>query len=184
MTKPIAKWATFVWPADEEWRPVIGFHGYKVSDHGRIRSLRRANARLMTPEIDKDGYSRVALIRDGRYEHQVLSRLVAMAFIGPCPDDKPYCCHDDGARSNNRPSNLRWDTQAGNIADKRIHGTEQKGSRHPNASIDEAIASQIKHLIRSTPKRKGSLKGIAQQLGVSYQVVSGIAHKGGWSHVC
>ena len=179
MTKPIEKWATYKWPVDENWRKVPGFSGYEVSDHGRIRSLRRANARLMNPEIDKDGYSRVALVKDGRYEHQVLSRLVAIAFIGLCPEGKPYCCHEDGVPSNNRPSNLRWDSQAGNISDKLQHGTHQVGSKHPRAQVDESQIRNVKRLLATG----ATAKAIAATVGISVHIVNDASRGRSWRQV-
>lgn len=184
MTKPIEKWANYVWPTDEEWRPIAGFPGYEVSDCGRVRSLRLSNPRLRKPEIDKDGYHRVNLIRDGVYTHHLVSRLVAIAFIGEPPEGKPVCCHKDGSRANNTPSNLRWDTQAGNIADKKVHGTHQAGEKHGSAKINKATAMEIKKLLKSIPKYKGKLKFIAEKTGASYQTVTSIAHKGAWSSAC
>lgn len=180
MTKPIEKWATFTWPTDEEWRPVARFSGYEVSSWGRLRSCLRRNPRLKTSEIDKDGYSRVTMYRDRRYVHAVLHRLVAEAFIGPSPAGKDVCCHNDNDRSNNKPGNLRWDTQLGNIADKRIHGTHQEGSKHPRATIDEATARRVKNLLAETLRYKGRLKMVAEATGVSYHVVSHISKRNAW----
>ena len=184
MTKPIEKWANFVWPASEVWKSVNGFPGYEVSDLGRIRSLRKGNPRLRIPEFDKDGYSRLSIRLDGKYVHVVLHRLICEAFNGPAPDGMNICCHKDNDKSNNQPGNLRWDTQAGNIFDKRAHGTHQAGDAHPNAKINSATAAEIKRLLAVTPKYRGRLKAISDMTGASYQIVSGIAHKGAWSASC
>lgn len=184
MTKPCEKWANYQWPADESWRAAVGFPGYEVSDKGRIRTLRKGNPRLRKPEIDKDGYSRLTIQQDGRYVHVVLHRLVCEAFNGPAPADRPMCCHFDNDKTNNQPSNLRWDTQAGNIADKLIHGTHQAGEAHGSAKISKATALEIKKLLKDIPKYKGKLKHIAERTGASYQTVTSIAHKGAWSCAC
>lgn len=184
MTAPIAKWANFVWPANEAWRPVAGFPGYEVSDHGRVRSLRRTNPRLMTPEIDEDGYSRLALVRDGRYVHQLVHRMVATAFNGPAPDGMLICRHVDNNASNNRPGNLLWGTQADNMADKVVHGTAQVGSKHPHAVICEATALKIKARLHQGRQPRGHLLAIARELCVSYHVVADISCGKTWGHTC
>lgn len=184
MTKPIEKWANFQWPTDEAWRSAPGFPGYEVSDHGRIRSLRKGNPRLRKPEVDKDGYSRLTIQRDGIYVHVVLHRLVCEAFNGAAPDGKPMCCHEDNDKANNKPGNLRWDTQAGNIADKLKHGTHQAGEKHGSSKISKTTALEIKKMLREIPRYKGKLKFIAEQTGSSYQTVTSIAHKGTWSAAC
>lgn len=184
MTAPIEKWAKFVWPTDEVWRAVVGFPGYEVSDQGRVRSLRRTNPRLMTPEIDEDGYSRLALVRDGRYVHQLVHRMVAMAFNGPAPEGMPICRHGDNNAANNRPSNLVWGTQADNMADKNLHGTAQIGSKHPMAVITEEIAVQVKARLQPGKQPRGRLRQISRELGVSYNVVADISRGRTWGHAC
>ncbi len=51
----------------EEWRPIEGYNGkYLVSNMGRIKSLKHANARLLTPFANNKGYDRVCLsLREG-----------------------------------------------------------------------------------------------------------------------
>lgn len=63
---------------DEEWRPIDGYMGkYLVSNMGRVKSLKHANARLLTPFTNNKGYDRVCLCRNGKGRHFLVSRLVA-----------------------------------------------------------------------------------------------------------
>lgn len=180
MTAVNPKYVNFPWPEDENWRDVPSCAGYQVSDKGRIRTLLRSYPRLLTPEVDKDGYQRVSVSADGARVHKVVHRLVAEAFIGPQPEGMPMCCHRDNDRSNNVPGNLRWDTQKGNIADKKIHGTHQAREKHPRATISQATADEVRRLLNQIPKYRGRLQDISSATGASYQVVAGIAHKGAW----
>jgi hypothetical protein len=41
------------------------------------------------------------------------------------------CCHTNGKASDNRLENLRWDTPANNVADRKKHGTYQWGKNNP-----------------------------------------------------
>lgn len=62
----------------EEWRPIEGYSGkYLVSNLGRIKSLKHANARLLTPFMNNKGYDRVCLSHFGKAHHFLVSRLVA-----------------------------------------------------------------------------------------------------------
>lgn len=178
------KYINMVWPESEEWCDIDGAPGYQASSEGRIRSLLRRYPRPMSPEIDKDGYERVALFLEGKYSHKLVSRLVAQTFLGPAPVDQPMCCHRDNDKRNNRPENLRWDTQAANIADKKVHGTHQAGEKHPRAKITQATADEIRSLHARTPFYVGKLKDIASQTGASYQTVCSIIYNKAWRSAC
>ncbi len=110
---------------DETWKPIPGFDGYDVSDHGRVRSYRRCYGvgnwaieqepqRIMSPSKDKNGYLSVLLRVDGISYCKRIHALVALAFLGPCPDGLEVC-HNDQTRTNNRLDNLRYDTGSANL---------------------------------------------------------------------
>ena len=93
---------------NEEWRPIAGYNGkYLVSNMGRVKSLKRSTARLLTAFQNNKGYYRVCLCRDGKGRHFLVSRLVAAAF---CPNDDPESKttidHINGDKTNNAASNL------------------------------------------------------------------------------
>jgi hypothetical protein len=51
---------------NEEWREIEGYSGkYLVSNMGRIKSLKRNKAKLLTAFSNNKGYPRVALCKDG-----------------------------------------------------------------------------------------------------------------------
>ena len=54
----------------ELWMPIEGFDGYEVSDRGRVRSLKRPTARVLTPTLCTKGYRQVRLYRQGRRSRQ------------------------------------------------------------------------------------------------------------------
>lgn len=85
------------------------------------------------------GYLSVYLGKDNqRYIH----RLVWEAWEGAIPKGMQVC-HNDGDRSNNALDNLRLDTQKGNEADKRKHGTLLWGDSHPRSAFSEAVLDEI-----------------------------------------
>jgi hypothetical protein len=115
----------------ERWLPVVGWEGlYEVSDQGRVRSLdrivhtkagwsRRHQGRTLR-SLQCHGYQTVELTSGHRVS---VHRLVLEAFVGPCPDGLE-CCHGVGGPSDNRLSNLRWDTRSENMYDRCRHGTD------------------------------------------------------------
>jgi hypothetical protein len=147
----------------EEWRPVVGFEGtYEVSSLGRVRSLDRILERkgswyrgpqkvrqpgkMLACALDGSGYPNVSLYTaDGVRIGARVHNLVAAAFIGPCPEGKEVA-HEDGTRTNCVPSNLRYDTRAGNLADKVRHGTRTGGEKHSRAKLTQVQVDQIKAL--------------------------------------
>jgi hypothetical protein len=168
---------------NEVWKPVSGFDGYFVSDLGRIKSERKGKPSIRKAEIDKDGYSRLTLRKNGADIHVVVSRIVCMAFHGEPPSGDFVCCHKDGNKSNNKAENLRGDTQKGNIQDKVVHGTHQIGSKHPRAEITESDAILVKKALSSYVGTRGKLLSAVQKTGVSYHIVADISKGRTWGHV-
>lgn len=120
----------------EVWSPIPGLEGqYEVSNAGRVRSLDRIihpegrkpyfrAGKMLTPRpTPSEGYLIVTLPhgRTGR-----VHRLVADAFV-PGRADGLEVCHSNGDKTDNRASNLRWDTHSSNMRDVVQHG------RHHNA---------------------------------------------------
>lgn len=122
------------WRDDERWLPVLNWEGmYSVSDHGRVRSesrliiakkghVIRYQGRLLKQCLRKDGRLEVGLRPVGNPNARLptkrqVHRMVLEAFVGPRPKGL-VCCHWDDVPTNNRLSNLRWDTPAENEKDK------------------------------------------------------------------
>lgn len=104
----------------EEWRNIIGFEGlYQVSNLGRLRSVdrkiwnpgkncyRNQHGKILNLSLDKGGYLRVTLSKEGKIKQYLVHRLVAMTFI-PNPDNLPQINHIDECKTNNSVINLEW----------------------------------------------------------------------------
>lgn len=111
----------------ESWLPIPGYEGYySVSDQGRVRNAR--TGRVLKASHHWSGYRHVTLsVRNQRRQHQV-HVLVLTAFAAPRPDGM-QACHGPGGQSDNRLSNLRWDTPSENELDKVRQGTHNMASR-------------------------------------------------------
>lgn len=126
----------------EEWKPIVGYEGYAVSNLGNVKSvertckrrndgsMRRVKEKIKKPTKLKNGYYSVQLYNDGARKIQYIHRLVAEAFI-PNPDNLPWINHKDEDKTNNNVSNLEWCTQKYNTnygtgIEKRVAHTDFK----------------------------------------------------------
>lgn len=131
------------------WKDIDGYEGYyQISDSGMVRTLDRyvrridgyvqkRKARNTRMFINKDGYCKVKLNKDGKSKEFFVHRLVAQAFIEN-PDNKLEVNHIDFDRTNNRASNLEWVSHSENIhktVDAGRHVTQLydfSGENNPN----------------------------------------------------
>jgi len=117
----------------EEWRKIMDFPDYEVSDLGRVRrktittritknnvvvsasGLGRTYAgRILKPSLRKSGYLRVTLHNKGKKIFIGISHLVAEAFLGDKPTRYHQINHIDGIKINNRWNNLEYVTDKEN----------------------------------------------------------------------
>ena len=78
---------------------------YEVSTTGQIR--RTKNGKILTPKIERNGYVRVHLSKNGIAESVSLHRIVAKAFV-PNPKGYKTVNHINEDKSDNRVENLEW----------------------------------------------------------------------------
>lgn len=164
-----------------EFRPVKGFDRYAVSSDGQVWSRvgRRKNGRRnkwnlwrpVKPWMHKSGHLYIRL----EWKNSQVHRLVLEAF-GREPSDGEECRHLDGNPSNNAIENLAWGTRSENIADKVVHGTHNRGERHPSARLTNAEARLVREFKKRHPaRRSGVVSFMSRWLGVSHSQVSEIA---------
>lgn len=167
----------------EEWRPVVGFPNYEVSNIGGVRSWTHKNGRRRTPKIRALGFGHVGhrnvtLRVSGRTYLRSVHRMVLEAFIGPCPPDME-CRHIDGNPGNNRLDNLAWGTRSENALDRRRHGTQQLGESN---CLSRLTTSQVVEIKKKLARRESKC-AIAKEFGVRWQAIKRIAIGQTWKHV-
>ena len=143
----------------EQWKPFPEDDRYQVSTLGRVRGPR---GDLRTPACKARGYEYVGINRKQRAVHH----LVLLTFVGPCPAGYE-ACHADDVRTNNRLSNLRWDTHQANIDDKVRNGNSR--GKKPCLTADQLTELA---LLRSQGVK---LSELAALYGISPGYVSKIA---------
>lgn len=159
----------------EAWRDIPGHEGrYQASSLGRVRSVK--SGRILRLGVTPQGYRKVSL--GAACRDQRVHRLVLAAFVGsPLPCEE--ACHSDGNRANNHLSNLRWDTRAGNHADKVKHGTTARGERNHLAKLTADDVREIRRRLAG-----GDLGyEIARDFNVTAANISSIRKNKTWSHI-
>lgn len=125
------------------WKPVEGYEGlYEVSDSGQVRSLpggRRLGKILCAIPRHKSGHLGVNLHKEGKRVTKHVHKLVAAAFIGPCPDGLVVCHGPNGVKDNS-VSNLSYGTTRKNAGEdyNRDHG-HKLSSKHPGVCWHKRI---------------------------------------------
>lgn len=98
---------------NEEWRPIKGINGYRVSNLGRVIGKR---GHVLKASPDHRGYPVVGICDHGHQKHINVHRLVAKAFLhNPDPSIYTDVNHIDGDKTNNRVENLEWCTKRHNL---------------------------------------------------------------------
>lgn len=147
----------------ENWRPVIDYKDYQVSDLGRIKNIVTGIVRQPT--------------KDGRYVGVRGSRSICIAFaalrafVGEPPTPygvgvgKTCARHLDDDTHNNKLSNLAWGTQKDNMQDASHNGkdrfvTVRTGYKHKPETIAKMRATwkdRPRPWLRKPHRRKGSM---------------------------
>ena len=162
----------------EVWLPIPDFHGYEVSDLGRVKSKKRKREIILKPSLRIWGYYRASLAKDGKMHQILVGRLVLLAFVGPCPDGQETR-HLNGIRADNRLSNLAWGTRIENAQDKRQHGTMCFGEKHGRSKITEAQAIEIIKKYSSGYTQVS----LAQEYGIYQTKISALITGKTWKHL-
>ena len=138
----------------EVWKDIPGYEGaYQVSSLGRVRSLdrevrtktgvvRKMPGRVLSPGKYERQKSHLSVVL-GRRNFFPVHHLVMFAFVGPRPAGA-VVCHINGDPTDNRLSNLRYDSPHENAVDVyRIGGAIHKLTADDVVSIREELARGV-----------------------------------------
>lgn len=177
---------------DEIWKPVPGYAGlYEISSLGRVKSVPHVRTvvrhgktiqqdwkgRIMTTGASTGRYPKVNLSNNGKVTTHQVHGLVSSAFIGEKPSALQVC-HGDGNKLNPSSDNLRYDTSAGNAADREAHGTAPIGEANPNAKLTEKKVIEIRKDLKTMMQ-----KDVALKHDVPNATVGAINQRRTWKHV-
>jgi len=172
-------------------KDIDGFPGYQIDTEGNVWSawksaggkrikteLHKLEGSLIKTDRHKEGRLTVCLGANGRNITFRVAYLVAKTFI-PNPDYLPCLCHNDSNPLNNTITNLRWDTQKGNMRDRlnrRLYGLN-KGSTNGSAKLTEMQVIYIKSL------KYSSSYEISKWFNVAPRTIRDILQYKTWKHI-
>lgn len=101
---------------------------------------------------------------------QLVSRLLCTAVHGEPPTPKHEAAHlcGRGHEACVNPHHLAWKTWAENNADKLVHGTHNRGERHPFAKLTN---EQVRQLREAEATRTETFKEIGARFGMTSSAV-------------
>jgi len=170
-----------------EWRPVVDFEGiYEVSSTGLVRRIApgsRTRPGLVLRGYICNGYPMVKLFdgttsggkpRQGKHIH----RLIAAAFIGPCPE-KGEVNHKDGVKTHNDLENLEYTTRSGNAKHAAANGLLRRGERVVGSKLTAADVQAI----RALRLQGWTYRALSERFKVSHGTIGPILARKWWKHV-
>lgn len=128
----------------EIWNDVADYEGaYKVSNLGRVSSLKYGKIRILSNNLVSTGYYHVSLSLSGVVKNKAVHQLVAASFLNHKPDGtrKLVVNHIDFDKSNNSLYNLEVITHRENSNKKHIKSTSKYVGVHWDKSKTKWIAS-------------------------------------------
>lgn len=169
----------------KDGKPVTNFPNYRITKDGILWSYKKyRNGKIdprwkpIEPEIDKTGRCRYCLYNENGCTRKHNYIIVLEEFVGPRPKGM-VGCHNDGNPSNNHLDNLRWDTQKGNLSDRKLHGTHPIGEKHHGSVLKEHQVLEIRRL-SSIGLSNGE---IASMFGMDRTTISKIILRKLWKHI-
>jgi len=173
----------------EVWKWIEGYEGeYQISNLGRVESVARIDrggnrikGRILKPILKSNDYVQVNLqIGKCRYNSHLIQRLVLDAFASHLREEGYQASHLNGNRSDNRLSNLKWESPYDNTQRKKEHGTQHRGEQIRSSKLTSENVLEIRRL---RDKKNYSLKRMAKMFDVTISCISSITTRKRWKHI-
>ena len=146
---------------NEEWREVLGYPNYFVSNFGRFKKYIKSSEGfiLMKTTYNKTvEYNYIGMINEtGKRKNLRACRVVGFAFVDGFSEEKNTINHIDGNTTNDSSDNLEWISQRDN-------------NLHSYRVLNKAVNKNKKRYEKIVYKEKYEFKtvrGLAKFLGVS-----------------
>jgi len=162
----------------EIWKDVPEYEGlYRVSNLGRVKSLKWGKERVLKPKEDRGGYVYVGLYKEGVEKKFSVHRLVMLAFVG---ESGLQVNHINGLKTDNQLENLEYCTGSENMIHAFKNGLKKgsKGEKNGRSKLTRACVERIKYGHQGVTQRE-----IAKIYGITESRVSIIRSGKNWKHI-
>lgn len=161
---------------------VKGYEGlYKVSSDGYVFSLRTWRGkknRILKYSINKFGYPRFSLTKDGKTKGITAHKIVTTSFLGDRPSGTQVR-HLDGNKLNFKLCNLLYGTAKQNADDRDRHKTTAVGEKIGSVKLSTEDVLNIKKLYH----KRGDMVRLSKMYNVScaniYMILTNQSRKNG-----
>jgi hypothetical protein len=172
----------------EIFKQVKNYPAYRISNLGRLQSRWRRGSfyngfkcvdrwKDLNGKPDEKGYLQVILCNTSGRKTIRIHKIVAEAFLGLRPKDKPCVRHLDNNKLNNSVSNLTYGTYKENEDDKIRHGTWNL--RNGGAKLTPLQVNEIRVKLANGAKQNT----LATEYDVSRPTITRIANNTIWKTV-
>ena len=170
----------------ETWKTIKDFPLYEISDIGNVRSnhkiglSKQRNIKLIA---HSSGYIVVNLYQP-KHDKKVMKqyrvhKLVAEYFV-PNPNDYPEINHEDGDKTNNQHTNIKWCDHSYNMqhAYKNHLIVRNKGIRTTKLNPDKVKEIRLRYKYENISQLKLSL-----EFGVRESTIRNVVNRFSWKFV-
>lgn len=172
---------------NEYWLPIPDYPDYAVSNLGRVmrctaRTCAKAGTTLRIKRASKrkdwHWYPSVAMFCNGVRKQRPVHRLVAEAFLGPCPVGMEVN-HKNGNIEDARAVNLEYVTRQENIQHAVDIGLKlsTRGERHGRARLTE---EDVRTIRAEYTGKYGEKAAFARRYGVSHGAIQHVVEGRNW----
>lgn len=168
------------------WKWVVGYEGYyQVAGWGDVRSVDRVvvdkrgdikelKGRILRPRaLSRQGYLAVDLSKEGVRQTRTVHRLVAEAFIGPCPPGQQVR-HGPYGITDNTIENLCYGTPEDQWADRIRDGT------NTNKPVRRSDGEEFRSLSEAARQTSCDVSSISNVCKGKAKTTGGF----GWTYIC
>lgn len=161
---------------NEIWKQIPGFENCEASSLGRIRIKNKIRKPWVRIRRGRMKYFGIKI----KNKNLLVSRLIAMAFHGLPPKNKPECMHIDNNPSNNMPTNLRWGDRCENMAMDRGNNHAHIGEKNPRAKLSAKDVEEIRIAFENRKNFHWGQKHFCKKFGIREAQCQRIINRRNW----